>query len=89
MISTCSELAQLQREYKAMVKNFVGERARTRDLTLHDGHYYSDCVFWLSQRPGIVAAWNYHVRLGHYFMVRCDPDQDLGLFPPKQHRPHC
>ena len=22
-------------------------------------------------------------------MVRCDPDQDFGLFRPKQFRPHC
>ena len=22
-------------------------------------------------------------------MVKFDPDQDLGLFWPKQHRPHC
>ena len=50
--------------------------------------------FRLSQRPGIVAAWYNHpksrpVRSGHHFYGQEWPDQDLGLFWPKQHQPHC
>ena len=48
--------------------------------------------FRLSQRPVIVAVWYSHlksrpVRCGCHFMVRYDPDQDLGLFGPKQYQP--
>ena len=44
--------------------------------------------------PWYVAGWYdhpkaRHVWSGHHFMVRCDPDQDLGLFPPKKHQPLC
>ena len=50
--------------------------------------------FRLSQCPGIVAVWYNHpksspVGSGCHFMVRYDTDQDLGLFQPKQHWPHC
>ena len=80
--------------------NVVGEgdgslQDRIRDLaTLVDQATLLGFVFWLSQRPGVVAAWYDHpksrpVRSGHHFMVRCDPDQDLGLFQPKQHQLHC
>ena len=37
MVTTCTEMAQLQRESKAMVKNFVGGGAQTHNLGLHDG----------------------------------------------------
>ena len=77
------------KQIKAMVKNFVGDGAqpcvprwRTTILT----------AFFrlISQCPGKVAAWYDHPKslCGHY-VARFNPDQDLGLFGPKQHRPHC
>ena len=49
--------------------------------------------FQLSQSPGKVAARYDHLKSrpvwsGHHYLIRCDPDQDLGLLRPKQHRPH-
>ena len=85
-VTTGSEYAQLQR-FKAMVKNFVGNGARIRDLALHDGDRQPmilTAFFWLIQRPGKAAVWYNRpksglVRSGHHYMVRVRPFPILRL----------
>ena len=70
----------------------VGSDHSTNCLTMANDNPNS--IFRLSQHPGNEAAWYDHpqsrpVWSDHNYMIRCEPDLDLGLFLPKQHWPHC
>ena len=68
--------------------------ARTRDLALH---LASDSSWlWFSGFLGALLKWLFgaiilspYLWSSRHYVARFDPDQDLGLFRPKQHRPHC
>ena len=61
--------------------------SRIEPATLHSTkRIFSASFFQLSQHPGIVAVWFNHPKSSCHFMVRYDPDQDVGLFWSKQHR---
>ena len=80
---------------KQWQKNFVGDRARTYDLAFHDGQRW----FW--QHFSGLFSTLVKLLFGTIILSTdllgpvaiiwsgCDPDQDLGLFRPKQHLPHC
>ena len=67
------------------MNNFVRNGARTRDLAFQDGKRFSGflsaLVKWLLGtvilRPDLYGPVT-------IYMMRCGPDQDLGLFCPKQ-----